>query len=427
MNNRRLLLVVGLVLLFVVVVFVWYFFYAKPVITPSLGSTKDPLVVGQASAPRSRFIIWKDNTATNRTTQVTDLLTLPLVQIWDKPATGAIFVTRDSLKEVATTTVIGTTTQTTIKTVKSTSTVLMFVDRVTGYIYGHSLTTGITFQISNTANPGIHDAYFIEDGKRVIMRYIDKDMNAISTITALVPSVLEGGTPLSLSSVVTLPPNITTIAVDEKRSRAAYGVKNESSIDVYTLTSKGSSFVASSPFREWVLSYGGTDLFVTSKPSAYVEGSIAKLPSFIIQGEPRTGLMSTPNNKGGFLNSIWSNRGLLTYISNNSSERVLPIATLASKCAWGDTSFLVCAVPRTLPQKTEGLPDDWLQGRVTFSDDIYIIDPITGSSEPVYRFKEEDGVFDITSLSFPSTHDFFSFTKKQDGTLWLLNTNNIGN
>jgi hypothetical protein len=85
----------------------------------------------------------------------------------------------------------------------------------------------------------------------------------------------------------------------------------------------------------------------------------------------------------------------------------------------------VCAIPGSLPRSTEGLPDDWFQGRVSFVDNLFIVDKSGGDAYPLYIFKESEGVFDIVGLSLSSTNDLVSFNNKQDWSLWLLNTNLI--
>ncbi len=421
--NRRILLAVALVLFFAIIVIVWYFFYAKPAIAPSIGGTNNPIPT-RTFPPRFQFLNWKNTAPTGTsTTEVTDPLKYPLVEIWNKPATGQTFVVQDVLKDVIATTTVGTTTIEIKKSVHASSTVVMFVDKVTGYIYGYPLETGKVYQISNTVVPGVYDAYFFNNNKQVIMRYVDRDKNTSTSLIATIPTVPQTGTALPLLNVTNLSSLVTSIAVNGRKDHASYIVSTDNGSSIYTLSPKGVSLVASSPFKEWALSYGGESLFVTSKPSAYVGGAILKLPSFDIQTGNKTGLMSNANSSGEFLNSMWTKTGLATFITDDSGDRVLPFKTLASKCSWGEKDFLICAIPRTLPRGTEGLPDDWFQGRVTFTDDIFSIDKNTGAQFHFYYFTDSDGLFDVTNISIFKTNDIISFNKRQDGTLWLINTN----
>ena len=438
-STKRLLILIGIVIFFVILVIVWYFFYAKPIIAPELGRPNNPLPV-RTFPPRFQFLNnWRSNTVSTSTTEITDPLTKPLIQVWNKPATGQTFIVDQILKEVlATTTVLRATTTTSTSTAKgtstvitikkterATSTVLIFVDRVTGYIYGYLVETGNVYQISNTVLPGITDAYFFDNGKRVIMRYADYEKNTVTGLIANVPTVPQNGSALPLENIQYLTGEVTSVAINAKKDKVSYSVGTSNGSTIYTLNPKGPSVVASSPFKEWILSYGGDSLFVTSKPSAYVEGSTLSLPLFESEVVEKTGLMTLPSPTGSLLNSMWGNKGLVTFFVSPSGTKVLPIATLVSKCVWGLNNFLACAVPRTLTKTTEGLPDDWYQGRVAFNDDLVIVDTSSNEKYQLYTFSEEDGIFDVAKITISKDNDLLSFNKHQDATLWLLNTNNI--
>lgn len=423
-SNRRILIAIGFVLLFAVVVIIWYFFYAKPVIGTKITETNNPLPVRQLP-PRFQFLNWGDEDTSTSTTEVTDPLTLPLVQIWDKPAIGQTFITQNILKEVISTSTQGTTTIEVRKTIRATSTVIIFVDKMTGYIYGYPLETGKLFQISNTIMPGVYDAYIFEDGKKVFMRYIDQEKNKIVGVIANIPNVQENEMPLPLTNIQYISSQVTSIATNYKRDKVSYLVANDTGSSIYTLTAKGPALVISSPFKEWNLSYGGDNLYVTTKPSAYVIGATLSVPTFQPEVTEKTGLMSTPGEGGVIVNSMWSSQGVATFISNNGEMKLITSQTLASKCAWGEKKFLLCGVPRTPSRKTEGMPDDWLQGRVSFSDDIFAVDTVTGQTYALYTFKQGEGSFDVTNMTIAKGNIYVSFNKKQDATLWLLNTNLI--
>lgn len=425
-SNRRLLFAIGFVLFFAVVVIIWFFFYAKPVIVGTkITETNNPLPV-QELPPRFQFFNWGGAETSTTTTEIIDPLLNPLVKVWDKPATGQTFITQNILKEIVSTSTIGTTTIETRRTIRATSTVLVFVDRITGYIYGYPIETGKPFQITNTIIPGIYDAYIFDDGKRVLMRYLDQDNNKIIGMLATIPNVQEGELTLSLQNIQYISSPVTSVAINLKKDKISYLIPTPSGSAMYSVTSKGQTLVANSSFKEWTLSYGGEQLYATTKPSAYVLGATFSVPSFQPESTSRTGLMTNPGPGGVFINSMWSDKGLVTFISNKSSTNILSSPTLAKKCVWGERRLIVCAIPKSLPRVVEGLPDDWFQGRVSFDDDIFIVDEKTGDKYPLYVFKNEDGVFDIVNISLSQENTFISFNKKMDFSLWFLNTNLIG-
>lgn len=424
--NRRLLFIIALVVLFAIVVMVWFFMYAKPIISPDINKTKNPLGT-QEPSKRFQFFNWGDTEESTSTTEVTSLTPQALLEIWKQPATGQRFITISTLEERVGTTTQGTTTIQVKKMVQATSTVLLFVDRSTGYVYGHHIPTAKTYQITNTIIPGVYDAYIFNNGKRIILRSYDESKKEITTIMATIPSVSMDSVALPLLETTYLPSNVTSVAVNKNENLVSYLVVTDAGSSVYTITASGASLVSRSPFREWKLSYGGDILYATTKPSAYVEGQTVTLPYYSYMIGNKTGLSSNPGEDGLLLNSMWSDSGLVTFLSSFSSQVILPIKTLSQKCSWGMKGFLVCAVPKTLPKESEGLPDDWFQGTASFDDSLVIIDEKTGDPYSLYSFDEEKKRFDVTNLEVSKENNLISFTRKQNGSLWLLNTNFITN
>lgn len=427
-GNRKLLIAVGMVLFLVIIALVWYFVYAKPIVAPSMATTNDPTPT-RSFPPRFQFLNWGGDETQTITEERSDPKKDPLIQIWKKPATGQFFITGQTLQEINATTTEGTSTKviTVKKTIRATSTSVLFADKTTGYIYRYSLESGKTTQVSNTIVPGLHDAYFFENGTRVILRYIDQEKNTVVGLIAAIPTVPEEGTSLPLENMQYLTSEVISIATDKNHTQVAYVVATPNGSAVYAIVGKTPKLVTTSPFREWDLSIAGNALYVTTKPSAYVSGGTYKLPSFTSQFDEKTGLMSNPGLDGTILNSMWGKNGLVSFFSYNGILQVLPITTLASKCTWDTADYLVCAVPKFIPRGEEGIPDDWFQGRLSFDDDLVIVNKKTNTSYALYSFNQEkEGVFDIDTIAIQTGGGIYSFTNTNDETLWLLNTNNIG-
>jgi hypothetical protein len=419
--NRKLLGITALVFLFVVVVIVWYFYYAKPAITPSLANTANPLPT-LSLPPRFQFIFGdeEEDEVSSSTTEITNALTSPLIKIWDKPATGQAFVVTQVLREETATTTKGTSTTQITKMVRATSTLLLFVDKTTGYLYGYSLEKRSLFQITNTLISGVYDAYIFNNGKRIIIRSIDKNKEAVEAIIATIPDYSETSQPSSLEHIESLSGEVSSVAV-HKGKEASFLVTTALGSTVYTVQDKDPVLITSSPFREWLLSYGGDTLYATTKASAYVTGITVALPSFSIQTKESTGLVSAPGNNNTIIHSMWSKNGLVTFLSTNNQISILPITTIASKCAWGAGSFVVCGVPTTLPKGEEGLPDDWYQGSVHFTDSLVIVDPKTIQTNTLFSFDDTVGRMDIHTISITPSNRLLSFINIRDEALWMLN------
>jgi hypothetical protein len=427
--NKKLIGITALVFLFVAVVLVWYFFYAKPATAPSLDGTASPLFSSEIK-PGSLFLL-NDENGSNETdtpqsqTEVTNTPNDPLIQVWNKPATGQSFVDLQVLKEETSTSTKGTSTVSITRTIRATSTALLFIDRATGYVYAYSLESRKVFQMTNTLVPGVYDAYIFNNGRRIIMRYIDKEKDTVTAIIAKLPQANEKSATEPLQEVKYLNGEVGSVAVSSFDGSASYTVVTKSGSSIYTVKDKEPTLLTSSPFREWVLGYGGSRLYATPRASSYIEGSTFSLPSFYAEVIGRTGLVTTPGPNGVLFSSMLSSKGLLTFFSKESKMVLTETKTIASKCGWGSGLFLVCGVPKIPYKSGENLPDDWYQGSVHFKDDIYQVDPLTGNEIPIYQFTSDDGTMDILSLSVNTSNTLITYINKKDNTLWLLNRDYI--
>lgn len=425
MEHRRLRILFGVIALFAFGVIVWYFLFSKPKPAPTLDQPTDPFSLRDLPA-RFAFIFQDDGPTQTTETEVTLPGEEPFVRIWDKPTTGNVFITKQVLKESATSSTVGTTTVVSTKTVRATTTVLMFVDRITGYVYGHHMETGKTYQISNTTVPGVYDAHIFNGGSKIVMRHLGDDKKTIMSMFAAIPNIQPGNDPEPLADIAYLPQNISSVAVSSDLSELSYVVPTSGGATFYTINTKGVNRIAESPFSEWLVTYGGKQLYATPKPSAYLTGSTVLLPSFAPAISNKTGLISRASTNTTLLNSMWSQGGLLLFGTSRGVSTVASAKTLASKCAPLQNPYFICGVPKMLPPTIYGLPDDWLQGRVQFDDELVFINAANGDTTQLFEFEKKFGNMDVVHLSTHNGSELISFIRKQDGSLYLLNTKLIG-
>lgn len=422
--DRRLFYFIVSTIAFSIGVIVWFFFFSKPSPSPSLSQTNNPFPTNE-TAPRSQFITNKegDDLEKNSITEVTEYTPQPLTNIWNNPATGATFVSVDTLREVISTSTEGTTTITESHFVHATGTILMFVDRASGHIYGYDRDRHKTYQISNTTIPGVYDAYIFNNGKNVVFRYPDNEKNIIVGVLATIPQVNEESQPESLQKITYLPAQVTSVATNKSGTELSYLVSNDAGSSVYTISQgKKEVLIASSPLKAWTLAYGGNTLYATSKPTAYMLGETVMLPSFEFVVGDMPGLISNPGENGYILNSVWVKGGSKVFFTKNGVVGNLPVQTLASKCGWGD-GIVYCGVPKKIPYKSEGLPDDWFQGSVSFDDTLLYLDPAQKIGDTVSTLETPASLpFDITNIVVSTENRFIAFIRKQDGSLWLIET-----
>lgn len=427
MQNRKLLFLIILVSLFSIASLVWYFFFTTPTQAPSLAQATGNFI--REILPQGNFIFGSQQKDPDQTS-ITEI-TLPqdevLLEVWDKPTTGNSFFSKQILIEQEVPQTVQGTTTLIKKTMRATTTVLMFVDRTTGNVYGHTMDKGETYQISNTTIPGIQDAYIFDNGNRIILRYLDKN-NTITSVIARIPQIQVNYDAQPLEEIAYLPNGVSSVAVSTDTKKVSYVVPNTSGSSLYTITvgntSLTTALITTSPFSEWTISYGGSQLYATTKASAYVEGVTVSLPSFSRITGGLTGLTSIPSSNGSFIHSMWSNSGLQTFITTSAGATLQNgnLKTLPSKCTSRTASVFYCALPQSLPRATEGLPDDWYQGRVFFNDALFIVSTDNAQMYSLYSFEEEVGEMDVVTLSLSSDSLFLSFVQKQTGSLWLLRT-----
>jgi hypothetical protein len=421
MEHRRLMILFAALSLFALGVILWYFLFSAPKPAPTLDLPTDPLAT-QNLPPRAGLIFQGNTPEVVTTTEVTDPRREPFVLIWGDPTAGNTFITKQVLRESSATTTRGTSTLSSPRTIRATTTTLLFVDRNTGHIYGYDEDVGSVYQVTNTTIPGIHDAYIWANGTRILMRYLDTDKKTIVSIMGTIPNTQATGDPEALSSMVFLPKNIGSVAVSQSTNSISYVVPNDAGGSVYTETLKGTSLTATLPFAEWDLAYGGELLYATTRASAYVEGSTILIPKMSRVVGGKTGLMTRPTSNGTMLHSMWSREGLVLFGSSGGTIVPVQVRTLASKCSPLDAAYFFCGIPKTLPSPNEGLPDDWYQGTTSFGDSLALVNAKNGESYTYFAFDEKYGDMDVTTIGISQNHGLISFIRKQDGGLYMINS-----
>lgn len=434
MRDRKILILVGAVVLFALVVVIWYFSSNKVTPNPSAENPTNPFGQDAGVRPGGEFITNLINRFTGGSTtetEVTPASERTLISVWDKPTAGYAFITREiTVDGTSTISQKGTTTLKVVsKPVKKTVEYIMFVDRITGNVYGYNKEGGAPFQITNTTVAGVHDAYIVNNGTVVFLRYADQKTGGIKTLTAGIPFFVEGADPHALVNLRSLQDNISSFAVSDTAAAYSYIVPTSYGSSIYTVSAKNVTTSVNSPLREWSLVYSGEIAYITNKASAYLEGSTFSLPNknYILGG--KTGLISLPNKTGDLvLGSMWSTSGLTTLLfsKKTGSTQTVTMQTIASKCTWLDSVKALCGVPTSIPSGDEGLPDDWYQGSVSLSDDLYMLDSGTGIVSGLYNLANDPGApFDLTNLHTNTRGTLLGFINKQGGGLWMINLSKL--
>lgn len=403
-----------------------YIFFGRDTSSPGTltsNPSSNPFGVA-ASRFISQFVTdspYQDGSTTTQQISIED--NFPMLKIWPNPVAGYQFVDYQYLLGATSTTASGTPIT---RQERATSTSLMFIDRTTGYVYGYDTLTQDIDQITNTLMPGVFDAYIYRDGRRALVRSYDTSTgDTISTLIDI-PRVAPGRDPLPVEGNSSLPNNISSVDMSPDGTLISYIVPNTTGSSLYTISLDKKITRTDIPLSEWNISYAGKTPLLVSKPSAYVEGVVLDAQTSARTLAQKTGLMISPSTKNTlYLASMWSRSGLATFYFDvrTGETKVLGIRTLADKCVWETSAlFTVCGVPVKLSTPVEGLPDDWYQGRVSFSDSLTVISVAEGSPTFTFNVEQELGEpVDMENLLLDANDTLVAFTNKKDGALWLVN------
>lgn len=415
--------------LLAVIYLIWFFFFKKPnQIFPFIPGGNTLTVGGDVNNPNNPNPDQNPNGEGDQTETASS--TQYLFQIWDKPTAGFAFVQTPILLEATSTNKKGVEI---IIQKRATTTSLIFADRMTGHIYKKDLPTGEIYKVSNSTVPGIYDAYFFENGSYVMMRYFDNKTKKIESLLAKVPLAYAGTEPQTLDNLVSLPQNISSVAVSRSGKELSYLVPNNNGATIYSYTSKkGVRVRLSLKTKEWNLIYGGETLYAESAPTAYISGYFIKVDTNERIIGDKTGLTVLPDAKDtNSFGSMWTNSGLASFIFSRTSGGTTRTrrATLSEKCVWQYSNLnILCAIPNSLPMAINGLPDDWYQGRVSFRDSLQIISTNGLYDNLFFDLSSVAGKdIDAVSLQTNSSSEYLGFINKKEGDFWLLLTKNILN
>ena len=294
----------------------------------------------------------------------------------------------------------------------------ILADKNSGNIYSLDDQNNLK-RLSNATLPAMGESYFGSDtsGWRAILRQ-EKNGQIFTNIGLLkvTSSTSTGPFELKISAWI----NPSALAVVPNGSKIAYlETQPGGGANLYTndWNLKSAKKVWSSPLKEWVVNWPKDNLIsLTSRASfdypgvAYILDLKTNQSKTILSDV--NGLMTNASPDGQriiYSKSLLNSFSLYQYDLATGTSRLLDFNTLPSKCAWFDNDILYCAVPKTIPAGR--YPDDWYQGKVIFSDNIWRIDLKQRTTLLVYPLK---GNYDLINLVI----------NKQTGWLYALDKSN---
>jgi hypothetical protein len=318
-------------------------------------------------------------------------------------------------------------------------TLIRYTERQTGHVYETSTDSFRTIRISNTTIPRIYESLWLPGGASQLVRYFDKDANSIKTFYGtLTNKDEEGGSLDDRENKMELKGgflvnNIPHVAISETSSRIFYVLPPATLVGQargISAASDGSDAgqIFSSSFSEWLPQWPNTGtIALTTKASFDVPGFLFFLNtqsgSFdrVIKDVP--GLTTLTNPKGDLIlysESTTSGIKLSVYdVGRRESRAVTLFNTLPEKCAWSrqNPDIVYCGASRQIPRAK--YPDEWYQGQVHFSDNLWSLNARTMASENLINLNAQSKQeIDVIKPFLDEDEGYLVFTNKRDMTVW---------
>lgn len=307
-----------------------------------------------------------------------------------------------------------------------------FVEKGTGNVYEVSPENSTETRLSNTTIPKIQEVIWQGDATHLIARYTkDGEGDTIQSYYAALGTPAPGETDGSLQGSY-LSDNIASIATNPDQNKIFYIIGNSggSTGIMSNWNGTGKVQIFASPLKEWLPEWQTVNtVSLLTKPSANVSGFLFFLNTKngalrrAMSGIPGlSAIVSPDSNLALYSQSGPSGLSLNLYSFKTGTSESVAVATLPEKCIWSknDLTTIYCAVPKYLP--TGAYPDDWYQGAVSFSDDIWKIDAATGVARLTARLKDSSGKeIDAINLFMDKKENYLFFTNKNDFHMWSLN------
>jgi len=111
----------------------------------------------------------------------------------------------------------------------------------------------------------------------------------------------------------------------------------------------------------------------------------------------------------------------IIYEINTGKSTEMIFRTFADKCVWSSKfkEEVYCALPSKI---TTGIyPDDWYLGKVSFIDDIWLLNSTTGQIHRVSKLlSQANQLIDVFNIELDTNGDFLYFMNKNNLSLWSL-------
>lgn len=300
------------------------------------------------------------------------------------------------------------------------SPLIRYMDRATGHVEEVPADSFSGTRISNTTIPRAQEIY-VATSSALIIRLMS-DTGTVQNIFGILNATS------SQQSIDTKPMRrFERIAVTTNGTKILTVTEGTNSSEVDLSNPDGSNLqtLLVSPILSWVPLTGGSRSFLETAPSASAIGYLYEIAGGALKkiagGAAGFTALVSPSGRYVAYSTNTSGFGFTVLDTTSGSTLPNPIGALALKCAWipGKEPLLFCAVPKN--PGPAAYPDDWLLGRVSFSDEAWILNPAKGTSYFIGALADKMGeVLDAEDISIDASGSYAIFINKKDLSLWSL-------
>ena len=305
-----------------------------------------------------------------------------------------------------------------------------YVERAKGLVYQSFADKVKEGKFSSTVIPKVYEAYFGNDARLVAMRYLKSNDETIETFLGTLPEEFAGEEAKDDHEIkgTFLPANTTDVSIsgDSKKMFYLFNLGDGAVGTVLDFTNNKRIQSLETPFTEWLSFFPNNKMILlNTKPAAGIMGYLYKLDlgtknlTKLLGGINGLTTLSSPS--GELI--LYTDNTLNLYVYNVSTRETksLNARTLPEKCVWPRTEeHVYCALPIEIPPAP--YPDNWYQGEVTFSDDIWKIDISSATKKlsvsPASEIRGEE--IDAIKLDLDEKEEYLFFINKKDSYLWRL-------
>jgi hypothetical protein len=321
------------------------------------------------------------------------------------------------------------TTATLVQTYHPTTTIARYIQKENGHALELVLESAgvVSRAISNTTIPGTQVGHWAEDGRAVILQYLED--TTIKTVYLGFPaSTTATSSRTQPVRIQFFPDNITDYGISADGKNVAYLLKTATGADGYIAKDDGTARqkLFSIPLSQVLISWPAPNNILLQTKSA------ANITAVVFSINAASGAVSplvyapgvTAMADKTFQHVVYQRRGESadSYVHDIKTGKDKPLSfnPIPEKCAWSKTraTIMYCAAP--LEFVTPSYLDDWHKGTASARDAIFMYDVATGFSQLLATPGSNDGgiAADIAELAVSPDDHYLVFVKKGDRSLW---------